>query len=98
MKKKLLLFAFAVILSLCFLSACGDNSSNSNNEQLPLTDAEIQQMYSSPKDFKGRTVTLIGKVFDTPEYDEDGVYFQMFTDIKNSENYTIVSYLILILN
>lgn len=57
-----------------------------------LTDAEIKEMYSSPSKFKNRTVELIGKVFSTPEYDSDAVYFQMWADPENSELNTIVKY------
>ncbi|MBC8533626.1 DUF4352 domain-containing protein [Yeguia hominis] len=58
----------------------------------PLSDSEIDQFFTNPNQFKGRTVTLIGRVFVSPEKDEDGIYFQMFADPENYERNVVVSY------
>ena len=60
--------------------------------QDPLTDAEVKMMYSAPDEYKGALVELSGVVFNTVEYDEDGVYFQMWGDPENSDLNTIVTY------
>lgn len=60
--------------------------------QEPLTDAEVKMMYSAPDEYKGALVELSGVVFNTVEYDEDGVYFQMWGDPENSDLNTIVTY------
>jgi len=59
-----------------------------------LSEAELKEMYSNPNKYKNRSVELIGEVFSSPEYDydKDAVYFQMITDIGNSETNTIVKY------
>ena len=59
----------------------------------PLTEDEIKRMYSSPEDYIGRTVELVGQVFAGVDYDEDGVYFQMWADAENFNNNTVVAYL-----
>ena len=59
----------------------------------PLTEDEIKRMYSSPKNYIGRTVELVGQVFAGVDYDEDGVYFQMWADAENFNNNTVVAYL-----
>lgn len=63
-----------------------------NSKEEPISENELQKLYASPANFKGRTVSLIGKVFSTPERDEKGVYFQMFAKPESSEYNTIVSY------
>jgi len=85
-------FLVLLILSslLLFLSSCGSTKASEN--QPALTATEIQQMYTDPSSFKGRTVELIGQVFTEPEYDSNGVYFQMFNDITNSDRNTLVAY------
>lgn len=58
----------------------------------PMSESEIKQMYSDAEKFTGRTVTLSGKVFATPEQDENGIYFQMYADPEDSELNTVVAY------
>ena len=90
---KRLLYLLLTFIILLGLTACGSSSSANTNqgesstpaeqpkqEIEPLTEIEVKQMYSNPKDFVGRRVELVGKVFSTPEYDKDGVYFQMWGD------------------
>lgn len=71
------------------LAACGGTVAE---EKPPLTEDEITQMYSTPDSFKGRQVTLVGKVLGNPEKDDSGVYFQMYGDPANYELNTIVGY------
>lgn len=73
-------------------SSSGKISSSSVTSEPPLTDSEIDQLYTDPEKFKGRTVTLVGQVLFTPEKDEDGIYFQMYADPENYERNTVVSY------
>lgn len=97
--KRMLCMLLSLILVIG-LTACGGGGTTDANSpagtqeaQKPLSSAEIKQMYTNPADFKGRTVELIGKVFSEPEYDMDGVYFQMWGDPQNSELNTVVGYL-----
>ena len=57
---------------------------------IPMTGKEIKKLYSSTESFKNHYVELVGKVFTAPEYFDGGVCVQMFSDIENSENNTIV--------
>lgn len=57
---------------------------------VPMKDSEIKSLYTTPENFKNHCVEIIGKVFDAPEYTDDGVALQMFADYENSENNTIV--------
>lgn len=61
-------------------------------ESTPLTAAEIKELYSDPDKFSGRTVELTGKVFSNPEYDANGVGFQMWGDPANNDQNTMVAY------
>jgi hypothetical protein len=92
MKKVLsILAAVAMVISLV---ACGNNSSGqgSSEEQIPMSNDEIKQMYADVNEFKGRTIELTGKIFGSIDYDSDGVYFQMYADPANYEMNTVVAY------
>lgn len=85
MKKSIVILL--VLLMVALIASCSGQAVSAE----PLTAQEIQQMYSNPKEFKGRTVNLTGKVFSV-EYYENGVYIQMFQDPVNYENNTIIGY------
>lgn len=57
---------------------------------VPLKGDEIKTLYTSTENFKGRCVEIIGKVFNSPEYVDGAVSFQMWADTENSNNNTIV--------
>lgn len=57
-----------------------------------LAEDEIQYIYSSPKDYIGKRVKLSGVVIGDAEKNEKGVYFQMFQNVAESTNNTIVAY------
>ncbi|RHR10753.1 hypothetical protein DWX58_05055 [Pseudoflavonifractor sp. AF19-9AC] len=101
MKKLFLAIAVAILLA-----GCSGNTESGSQEPArrpsesveepqiaPLTEDEIKRMYSSPEDYIGRTVELVGQVFAGVDYDEDGVYFQMWADAENFNNNTVVAYL-----
>lgn len=77
-----------LLAMLLLLSGCG---SSTPTDTSPMSEDEISQMYSDPESFKGRTLELYGRVFNEPEYDDDGVYFQMWGDPENGERNTIVA-------
>ena len=77
-----------LLAMLLLLSGCG---SSTPTDTSPMIEDEITQMYSDPDSFKGRTLELYGRVFNEPEYDDDGVYFQMWGDPENGERNTIVA-------
>lgn len=96
MKKRVcLLLSLALIAT---LTACGNSTGTPTQEAdvkpeaPPLTESEIKQMYSDPSKFIDRQLELTGQVFTAPEYDEDGVYFQMWGDPENWDLNTIVAY------
>lgn len=57
-----------------------------------MSESEIKELYTDPSKYEKRSLELAGKVFATPEYDEDAVYFQMWADPENSELNTFVKY------
>ena len=77
-----------LLAMLMLLSGCG---SSTPVDTSPMSEDEITQMYSDPESFKGRTLELYGRVFNETEYDDDGVYFQMWGDPENGERNTIVA-------
>lgn len=98
------IYSILLVFLLCFFTACSSSSQTSSDNtkanteeattvnETKLTESEIKQMYSNPDDFKGRKIELLGKVLSNAEYDEDAVYFQMYGDIKNSSNNTVVGF------
>lgn len=84
--RKLLLTGLSAILMLS-MTAC---SSGTPKEKVFIEENEIGNLYTSPKDYKNKYVTLTGKVFGNPESKDDLVVFQMFNDPKNSDRNTIV--------
>lgn len=57
---------------------------------VPLKGSEIKSLYTTPEDFKNHYVEIVGQVFATPEYANECIAIQIFTDIENNENNTIV--------
>lgn len=97
---KKLVFSSMLILSLG-LAACGNDeekkevsASNSTEEtsKKTINDGDIAKLYTSPKNYKGYNYSFVGKVFITPEKDDDGVYLQVFADPQNSEYNTLVAF------
>lgn len=64
-----------------------------NEEKDYISENEIPYIYTDTKKYKGKQVKLTGKVFLEPERDEDGIYFQMFQNVKDNDNNTIIVYL-----
>ena len=96
---KKMFFSASLILVLV-LAACGDNeekvNSDSNktaeNSKKTIEDGDVAKLYTAPKKFKGYNYSFTGKVFTTPEKDDDAVYIQVWADPKNSEYNTLVAY------
>jgi len=71
------------------LAACGETNKEPE-EIIPLTTEEYQQMYNNPAEFVGRGVEFYGKIFVTPERDEERTYLQVFADNDLDRN-TIIA-------
>lgn len=96
--KKLLIpcLSLALVLS---LAACGGTSDPGSGSSTPpqtppepLSEREIRMMYSDPESYVGSVVELTGQVFSGVEYDDEGVYFQLWGDPKNFDLNTVVAY------
>ncbi len=61
-----------------------------NDVIVPMSGNEIKTLYTAPENFKDHFVEIVGRVFVTPEYDDNGVGIQMWADIENSDKNTIV--------
>lgn len=62
-----------------------------NDVVVPLKGDEISTLYSEPDKFKNHCVELTGYVFTDPEYSDKGVAIQMYSDIENRDNNTVVT-------
>jgi hypothetical protein len=101
MKKAAL--ALCLASTLVLLGACGSSStdkvasSNTNAAKTKevskgkLAAGDYDKLYSDPKKYKGYEVEMTGKVFREPEKDDNGIYFQMWSDPEKSEKNTMVA-------
>lgn len=86
--------ASVIILSLMLilaLSGCGSSKEKSSTDSKPLSADEIEELFTSPNEFKGRTATLVGEVFDVEKKDGK-IAFQIWHDIENVDKNAIVYY------
>lgn len=87
--KKIL--SLLMILGLCAgLTACGGDKSSEPKEKVFIEDSETGSMYSNPKNYEGKYVTITGRVFSNPEEDEGIIAFQLWADPENNDKNTIV--------
>lgn len=61
-----------------------------NDKITPMSEAETKKMIIQPENYKDHCVELTGLIFTQPEYYDDGVAIQMYTDIENHDNNVIV--------
>lgn len=87
----------AVAIVIIMLGSCISNSEDSANDfeydlenAQYITEDELKTAYSNPDKYKGKYAVIKGRIFSTPEMDDNYVYFQMFNDVENSENNTII--------
>ena len=94
MKKYLMmvLVVMMVALALCGCGASGGNGEDTSQAEdvSVLTKAQVEQMYTDADPFKGSKVTLTGCIFNTPERDDKGAYFQMYCDPEEMEDSVVV--------
>lgn len=92
MKKLLIVLTTCLCMVFCFTACGGDGGSTEESaDNSPITEDEIAELYTSPDNFKGRTFEFPGKVLDV-EKDGSDLYLQVYQDIENYENNTIVVY------
>lgn len=85
MKKTIFALMLSIVMIFTF-TACGGNADDS-----PITSDEINELYTDPDNFKGRTFEFTGSVLDV-EKDGSDLYIQVYYDIKNYDKNTIVVY------
>ena len=91
MKKKIL-GVFSLMIMCGFLFGCGSKTISEEEflQMVPISETSVGQLYSNVDDFVGERYDFIGQVFNI-EVDEDGdTILQVWQDIVNSENNTIV--------
>ena len=103
MKKKLLTLILSCTLPLSLVACGGTNTNSSENsaqsdssveiQQEPLNQNELRSMFSNPDDYIGSKVELSGIVFGSVDSDEDGIYFQIWSDPVNMDWNTVIGYL-----
>lgn len=62
-----------------------------NDVIVPLKGEEIKTLYTLPENFKNHMVEIVGKVFNTPEYTDSAVSFQMWVDFENNDKNTLIN-------
>ena len=71
-----------------------DKEDSTTNEPVIeyVNEDEIKLVYTDTDKYEGKHVKLYLQLIRNPEYAEDGVYFQGFADIENSDLNTLVQY------
>lgn len=85
--KKRIGLTLCVFLWIAAISGC---TSPSESQKSYVDAAEIANVYASPNNYKGKYIELTGEVFTDPEKGSASVSFQMFHDVENSEQNTVV--------
>ncbi|MDV6377150.1 DUF5067 domain-containing protein [Sporosarcina sp. GW1-11] len=90
-------------LIVLLLAGCGDDSSTDikgksvdveevDSKEKVLASEDFDKMYTNPKKYKKYEVTYVGKVLQSPEVDDDGIYLQVYAKPEKYEQNTIVYY------
>lgn len=85
--KKMMVAALLTIA----LSGCGSSGKTAPKEKVFIDESQISDLYTTPKKFKDKYVTLTGEIFSTPEVDDGIIAFQMWQDPVKIENNTVVA-------
>ena len=82
------------VLSLVFsLAACGsDKKEDKSAKKEYLSEKEITKAFSDPDSYSGKYIKITGQVFGDVEYDDEGVYFQMYEDPEGYKNNAVIGY------
>lgn len=87
---KKLVTALLCATTILGITGCGSKEGEAPKEKVFIEDSEIANLYTNPKNYTDKYVNLTGKVFSTPEQDEDIIAFQMWQDSQNADRNTIV--------
>jgi hypothetical protein len=61
-----------------------------NDQITPMSEIEINKMFGQPDNYENHYIELTGEIFTQPEYYDNGVIVQMYTDVDNRENDVLV--------
>lgn len=73
-------------------SSMGD-SPTEVDELVYVEQTEIENVYASPDDYKGKYITLTGKIHTEPVVEDGILYFQIYADPVNLSKDTVIKYL-----
>jgi hypothetical protein len=83
-------FALLALAGLALLTpSCGGGSDSEADSSESFTNATWGTVVSEPDDHEGAAAELVGRVF-TVERDEDATYLQVWMDVENNEQNTVV--------
>ena len=78
---------------ICFLAGCGTQRETTSEERTYVSEAELEQVYISPDDYKGKYIKVSGRVAQDSRVQEDEIYFEMYADPHGYNNVTEIYYL-----
>ena len=85
MKSRKIMIVLMALMAVTCLMGCGSSDTSK------IKDSEIDELYTSPSDFKGRAFDFTAKVLQV-EKDGDMLYIQAFYDKKNYDKNTVITY------
>lgn len=69
---------------------CGGSDDKKETKKEYVKESEFTSVYTTPDKYKGKYIKLTGKVFNNVEEKDGKFAFQIFEDIDNYENSTII--------
>lgn len=89
------LLSIIVTIVLFFLPSEEYTPYNSNSqviEENTINEDEINLVYANPNEYKGKEITIQGRIFTTISSSGEEISFQVYGDTKNSDLNTVVYY------
>ena len=77
----------------CCLVGCGSQREVMPEERNYVSESELEKVYISPDDYKGKYIKVSGRVAQDSKIQEDKIYFEMYADPHGYNNVTEIYYL-----
>jgi len=71
---------------------CGTHENNVVEERTYITEEEMEKVYISPEDYKGKYIKVSGRLCQDSKIREDEIYFEMYADPHGYSKMTEVYY------
>lgn len=85
-------YVLCVLSMFCFLVGCGSQGDKIPEERVYVAEDELEKVYISPDDYKGKYIKVSGRVHQDSKVQEDEIYFEMYADSHGYNKMTEIYY------